>query len=172
MVDEQEREEVYVGVEFSKSHQISAPSDKQILRILDDQVERVDMLRKFNGGRVTKQVYLNCIVIGLEILGKELIEHAFNLGAEVFGPAIMYGEPNAPTGAGRLLKKAIAKKRASPLTEERTENARSHPVQPGVEPNIRPLPSVHLPKNGFKESKGGLKGHNEPANHGGGPRRK
>lgn len=153
-----EREgEVRTAVKFNKSFQISAPSDKQILKILDRQVEQIDSRRGFNGGRVTKQVYLNCMVIGLERLGGIAVDEVFDLGAEILSPAVMADEPNAPPDAGRPLRKVIAEKAAEDARKESPLPEREPDPEPEPDrPNVKPLGGVRLPDRSTDKARRGL----------------
>jgi hypothetical protein len=99
-------------IDFNKRSQISAPSDPQILRVLKRQVDLiVDRKNRFNGDRVTQQVFLNAVVIGMEVFGDEFIEKRYKEGYAILGPAYIADEPHAPPGAGRPLRKQIEERR-------------------------------------------------------------
>jgi hypothetical protein len=98
----------YGRMEMSKSSQLSAPSDKKILWMVSRMVDRISRRRTFNGHRVNKQVFLNCIMVGLEELGEEQVYALFNLGASIFGQAIMENEPGSPAAFRELRQNGIA----------------------------------------------------------------
>lgn len=129
-------------VRFNKSYQISAPSNRQILDLLNEQVTDVRARREFLGRQVTKQTYLNCIIVGLERLGADAISHVFDLGAEILGPAITANEPNTPICATRPLWLAIA---------EKAESDRRDAIAPSVA--VRPLTASRLPDRSTGDSR-------------------
>jgi hypothetical protein len=98
-------------IDFSKRSQISAPSNKQIIRLLKDQVDMVDRHFEFNGQRVTQQIFLNAVVIGMEIYGDEFVRKLYREGSAVLAPAYIADEPHAPPGAARPLRKQIEERR-------------------------------------------------------------
>ncbi len=116
---------------LGKACQISAPSDRQIVDLLDEMTHRVNLRRRFNGQTVNKQVFLNNVIIGLAKLGPETWDHIFDEGASILGPALMAGEPGIPLAAARPLRK-------------RFRWFDGHYHDSDDEPEVKPLPSAKV----------------------------
>lgn len=121
-------------IRLGKSCQISAPSHKQVVDLLDEMTHRVSMRRRFNGQTVSKQAFLNNILVGIAELGPETWDYLFDHGASILGPALMAGEPGVPLVASRPLKK-----RFKWFSEGYHHESEEPPV-------AKPLPSTRLPK--------------------------
>lgn len=90
---------------LGKTCQISAPSHPQIVELFNEITHRISLRRRFNGGTITKQTVINCIIVAMAELGPETWDYLFDHGASILGPALMAGEPGIPLQAGRPLKK-------------------------------------------------------------------
>lgn len=135
--------EEHPPLRLGKTRQISAPSDQQIIDLIEEMVYRVGQRRRFNGRQVDKQSFINNVMVGLAKLGPETFNYIFDEGASILGPALMAGEPGIPLAASRPLKKRFAWFEGK-LHEE------------DEEPVVKPLPSVNLtPKRGVDDGRGG-----------------
>lgn len=132
------------NLRLGKASQISAPSDPQIISLIDEMTWRVAQRRRFNGQPVTKQLFLNCVLTKIAEDGPEMWNYLFDGGAAILSPALMAGEPGIPAIASRPLRKRFKHfSDTSPPTVAESEN----------KPMPRPLPSVRL--SGVKNNDGG-----------------
>jgi hypothetical protein len=142
-------------IELDKRSQISAPSDKQILRMLKRQVDMIDRENRFNGGRVSQQVFLNAVVIGMEIYGDEFVRELYREGSAILAPAMIADEPHAPSGAGRPLRHQVAEA-AVKLRGQPPRPGPEHWTQDGPSPAVKPSPPAELPLRGLEKDGRGL----------------
>lgn len=126
---------------LGKACQISAPSDRQIIDLLDEMTHRVNQRRRFNGQTVNKQLFLNNVLIGLAKLGPETWDYIFDEGASILGPALMAGEPGVPLSASRPLRK-------------RFKWFDGHYHESEDEPEIKPLPSAKIAPKRVDDGRG------------------
>lgn len=119
---------------LGKACQISAPSHPQIVALLNEITHKISRRRRFNGGTITKQTVINCIIVAMAELGPETWDYLFDHGASILGPALMAGEPGIPLQAGRPLKK-------------RFKWFDGHEGASEVDPIVKPLPSVKIRKD-------------------------
>lgn len=116
---------------LGKACQISAPSDRQIVDLLDEMTHKVNQRRRFNGQTVNKQLFINNVLVGLAKLGPETWNYIFDEGASILGPALMAGEPGVPLAAARPLRKRF-----------RWFDGYHH--ESDEEPDVKALPSVKV----------------------------
>ena len=122
---------------LGKASQISAPSDPQIISLIDEMTWRIAQRRRFNGQPVTKQLFLNCVLTAIAHDGPEMWDYLFELGAGILGPALMAGEPGVPAAAARPLRKRFKSfNETIPTVIDEEEIA--------VPSSPRPLPSTKL----------------------------
>ena len=136
-------------VRLGKASQISAPSDPQIISLIDEMTWRVAQRRRFNGQPVTKQLFLNCVLTKIAEDGPEMWDYLFDGGAAILGPALMAGEPGVPAIASRPFRKRFkwfSESAPTVVDQEEVEAA----------PRPKPLPSTKLgiKKGGRTEGKG------------------
>lgn len=120
------------AIRIGKAHQISAPSDPQIVQLIDEMTYRVAQRRRFNGQPVSKQIFINCIMVAIAEEGPKTWDYLFDHGASILGPALMAGEPGIPSTASRPLRKRFRWFADGAIVES------------DESPTARPLPSVNL----------------------------
>lgn len=134
---------------LGKASQISAPSDPQIISLIDEMTWRIAQRRRFNGQPITKQLFLNCVLTAIAHDGPEMWDYLFDLGASILGPALMAGEPGVPVAASRPLRNRFKHfADATPVVVDEEEITQARP---------KPLPSTRL---GVKKPGRGAKGEN------------
>ena len=77
---------------LTKEFQINAPSHPRIIRLITLSTARQAGRTTFNGRMVSKQVYLNCLILGLHELGGEYEDKIFDAGAAILKAAERAGE--------------------------------------------------------------------------------
>lgn len=128
MVAEQE-----IGIRIGKANQINAPSNAQIIQLMEEMIWRISRRRKFLGQTISKQTFLNAILLGLASEGPKTWDYIFDVGATILAQGIQAGEPGIPIVAGRPLKK-----RFQWFTESGVKES-------DEEPEVTPLASTELP---------------------------
>ena len=83
-------------MKLSKVTQFATPSHPLILAYIERASNRMAKKTTFNGRTITKSIFVNCLLLGLDALGEDLEQRVYNAGADLLRAGERAGEIETP----------------------------------------------------------------------------